>query len=103
MTRVTLRCTTCGSTARRPLGMDGHGVHDTSVEPASCPNGHGTMMRVWPKPKNKKPELSPDGRRRRSADGKQRSWERWALRVEHETREDARRCASRPSSVETSS
>lgn len=44
---VTLVCRTCGKKARRPLMREAgsRGVHETSSEPASCPDGHGLMVR----------------------------------------------------------
>lgn len=48
MTRVNLICTTCGHIARRDL-VDFvaacRGTHETPSEPASCPKGHGAMVR----------------------------------------------------------
>jgi len=46
-TRVTLICKTCGATARRILSFEpgSRGTHETSSEPASCPKGHGPMVR----------------------------------------------------------
>ncbi len=48
MTNVTLRCSTCGHTARRSLMNEpgSRGVHETPSEPASCPKGHGAMDRA---------------------------------------------------------
>lgn len=48
MTSVTLRCPTCGHTARRPLMLEpgSRGVRETPSEPALCPQGHGTMVRA---------------------------------------------------------
>lgn len=47
MTRVTLICLKCPSTARRELTNDPgcRGVHETDAEPAMCPKGHGRMVR----------------------------------------------------------
>lgn len=52
MTNVTLRCSQCDYTARRPLlsQAGSRGVHETSSEPARCPKGHGELVRedgVW--------------------------------------------------------
>lgn len=47
MTKVTLICKTCDYKARRDL-MDepgSRGVHETASEPATCPNGHGLLVR----------------------------------------------------------
>lgn len=48
MTSVTLRCPTCGHTARRPLMLEpgSRGVRETPSEPALCPQGHGAMVRA---------------------------------------------------------
>jgi hypothetical protein len=48
MPSVTLTCKTCGRTARRQLMNEpgSRGIHETSSEPASCPSGHGLMVRV---------------------------------------------------------
>lgn len=47
MPKVTLVCKTCEHTARRELMREAgsRGVHETSSEPALCPNGHGLMVR----------------------------------------------------------
>ena len=47
MTRVHKICLVCGYRAKRDL-MDEvgcRGVHETSAEPARCPNGHGDLVR----------------------------------------------------------
>ena len=46
-TRVTLICSKCEYTARRDLMLEAgsRGVHETSSEPAYCPNGHGLLAR----------------------------------------------------------
>jgi hypothetical protein len=46
-TKVTLVCTQCGHTARRPLqrAVACRGTHETPSEMALCPNGHGVMVR----------------------------------------------------------
>lgn len=75
MPNANLICETCGHTARRELinmpGSRGH--HETLTEPATCPHGHGLMIRTdgfkmvdssnpppkdW-KPEVEKPELKP--------------------------------------------
>lgn len=47
MPSVTLVCETCKHTARRELMQEvgSRGVHETSSEPALCPQGHGLMVR----------------------------------------------------------
>lgn len=47
MPSVTLFCRDCGKTARRVLTLEAgsRGVHETSSEPALCPDGHGLMAR----------------------------------------------------------
>lgn len=47
MTKVTLKCKTCGATARRALRREAgaRGTHETGSEPALCPKGHGAMVR----------------------------------------------------------
>lgn len=47
MPKVTLICQTCGHQARRELMREAgsRGVHETSSEPAICPQGHGLMVR----------------------------------------------------------
>lgn len=44
---ITLRCKTCGKTARRPLlDVPGcHGHRELPAERALCPDGHGYMER----------------------------------------------------------
>lgn len=48
MVRVTLVCKVCGKAARRELMRKpgSRGVHETSSEPALCPDGHGLMTRA---------------------------------------------------------
>jgi hypothetical protein len=48
MTRVTLRCASCGMAARRSLFEEpgSRGVHEALTEPAFCPRGHGPMARI---------------------------------------------------------
>jgi hypothetical protein len=48
MTKVTLICRTCGHRARRPLLDEpgSRGTHETCSEPATCPKGHGPMVRM---------------------------------------------------------
>lgn len=45
---VTLVCKDCGKRARRRLTdeIGARGVHETSCEPAKCPQGHGYMVRL---------------------------------------------------------
>jgi hypothetical protein len=47
MPNVTLICKLCSYKARRPLMNEAgcRGVHETASEPASCPNGHGLLVR----------------------------------------------------------
>jgi len=47
MTKVTLICNICGKKCRRKLMNEpgSRGVHETSSEPAYCPEGHGLMVR----------------------------------------------------------
>jgi len=44
---VQLYCETCGAEAKRALlNQPGcRGAHETASEPASCPKGHGLMVR----------------------------------------------------------
>lgn len=46
-TKVNLHCPVCKRTARRFLRRESgsRGVHETCAEPASCPDGHGFMVR----------------------------------------------------------
>ncbi len=46
-TNVTLICTKCKYTARRPLMIESacYGIRETGSEPARCPNGHGVLVR----------------------------------------------------------
>lgn len=46
-TKVTLVCTTCSYSARRKLMLEpgSRGVHETISEPATCPHGHGALVR----------------------------------------------------------
>lgn len=48
LTRVTMVCTTCGHKARRDLACEAgsRGTHETQAEPASCPRGHGPLVRA---------------------------------------------------------
>lgn len=51
MTRVNLYCAICWATAKRALvegiGSVGvRGTHESACEPASCPKGHGLMLRM---------------------------------------------------------
>lgn len=48
MPSVQLICETCGLKAKRKLlEVPGcRGIHETPSEPASCPSGHGEMVRV---------------------------------------------------------
>lgn len=47
MPSVTLICNECRHMARRELMLEAgsRGIHETSSEPALCPNGHGLMVR----------------------------------------------------------
>lgn len=45
--KVTLVCPACPYTARRPLQLVSgcRGIHETFAEPATCPSGHGYLVR----------------------------------------------------------
>jgi len=47
MPKVTLVCPKCPYKARRELMREpgSRGVHETCSEPATCPNGHGLLVR----------------------------------------------------------
>ncbi len=47
ITKVTLVCRECGYMARRCLAREpgSRGVRETRSEPASCPSGHGLLIR----------------------------------------------------------
>lgn len=47
MPNVQLYCKACGAEAKRALlDQSGcRGIHETACEPASCPRGHGLMVR----------------------------------------------------------
>jgi hypothetical protein len=57
----------CEATARRPLApVPGcHGHRETPAQSARCPFGHGPMVEQRTAPKNRKPAVREDGRRRR--------------------------------------
>ncbi len=67
-TKKTLECRdpACSYTARRPLiGGFGRGHRTAPAEYGRCPHGHGDLVERVTIPKNRKPAVSPDGRRRR--------------------------------------
>jgi hypothetical protein len=48
VTKVTLVCRQCGYKARRALAWPvpgSRGTHETPSEPATCPKGHGSLVR----------------------------------------------------------